>query len=1302
MMGVFATCDASSLVSPPGTEDIALEYLGDTVAAMGRLVAPDVEVQVGGKPLADPRLTYTSSDPSVLEITPDGQLYMRRLGTASLVISLRSSLLPSSAPSLTKQIQVVAESLSISATALNLGAVGASAVVAATAFDFNGFEIADPPIRWESSLPAAVAVTQRGIITAKGPGDAQVRAILGPDTAIVSVNVNQVLARYAMSHEDVTLEALGDTITISASGRDANGNPIPPSSQTAPVWTSRDPSAVDVSSSGKATARRNASTWIVAQRGVVADSVRFTVDQRAVRVVISAARFDIDALNGQLQLSAIGFDRNSNPDGNSLPSWSSLDPNTAQVHPTLGVVTGLAVGTAQIVAAIDGGADTVFVNVANAVAQLVLTPPTLTMTSVFDTAQLAVAAYNSRGSPVLTEVTWRSTDPAIVAIGPNSRIEARGVGTARIIASSGALADTTVVTVTNNPAIIDIAETDVSLSFVNQTASPTINIRNTRGDVLPRTAVTWRADDPAILAVSTTGFITALGVGTTTVRATAGSLGDSVRVTVTNNPTSIVVSAERDTVTAVGRTVLYSGEVRNAGNAVLVGYPISWRSTNTAIASVSSAGLVTALATGTTFIIGTAGPVADTITIVVRNPSVLWVDNAVIVVERFGTLSRPYANIQDAVAAADAGDTVFVRRGFGYSESIALNRRIVLMGDSAAFVSGGRNPALLPAIAHDSGAAGISATTTAQLVIRYFAMTHSLDGPAVNTSGADVRIDNFYINPGPSSVKIGRGILVRDAPTFAALADIVVRNVRGYGVRLERVTQGQVDRASVFGVDSISGTRGAGIDVYRGSMNDVRFAFVRETQGPAILLDSTSTGSVLDSDLAGRSILVRVRGVSGAITAVDRNRFDLSVAPGAADTRGSANDGRSGLEIVSSSNVQVRENTFTETGSAVMDGVRLIQAKGGGAFLGVTLFRNRFQGGRYSVRTERSSWTMTESASDGAAAGVFATDADTVQLLGDTVSATTGDACVSSTGNAARIDITGGVFSRCGTAGTTGGRAIAVSGSSSTTLTVRSATLGGPNQTAIDFSGRDLTARGNTIVGKGARTVTGFVAGGAIDAIASSTATIKGNTVTDYSGLTGLLIDAGTLALDSNIVARNRIGVHVANWFSASGIDNDFYDSELLAVQNGRAVTLTLSGNWWGDARGPRRAAAPAAAGDSVGALVATGTLGAAAANPGLVASGIRIVRGDGQTAARRAVLPLALTARVTDDAGRPVGGVPVTFTITSGGGSVSSGTVTTNASGLAEVTLTLGNGPGANTVRASFVGPGGATVAVTFTATGT
>ena len=1308
---VCATCDATSLVAPAGVEKVSLTHGGDTVLSVGRLVVPEVEVTVDGSPLAEPRLTYTSSNPEIVEITPEGQLYLRRLGTASITVALRSALMPAAPPSTSWNLHVVAESLSVSATTLSFSALGATAVIAASAFDFHGVELEDPPLRWESSRPEVVAVTQRGIVTAKAAGSSDIRAILGPDTATVSVSVTQVLARYELSHDDVTLEALGDTLRIAATARDANGGVIESSPTSAPVWTSRDPSAAEVNQSGKITARRNAATWIVAQRGTVADSVRVNVNQLAVRVVISSATgFGIDAVDGQITLTAQGFDRNNNPDGNSLPTWASLNPAGAQVDPLTGVVTGRSTGDHPIVAMVDNSGDTVIVNVNNPPASLVLTPATLAMTSVNDTAQLTVATYNSRGAPVTAEISWRSTDPAVVRTIAGSRVEARGVGTARVIASTVAridatteilLADTTVVTVTNDPAVISITDATLALTYVGRTASPITTIKNARGEALPRTAVTWRSDDPTIASVTADGLITALKVGVTNVRAFAGSVADTIRVTVTNDPYRILLSGQRDTITAIGRTIAYEAEVQNEGGAILDTYPVAWRTTVPAVATVSNAGVVTALQLGATMVIGEAGTVADTLIVVVRNPTILWVDNSVVAVERFGTLSRPYAKIQDAVAAADAGDTVIVRRGFGYSESLSLVRRITLLGDSAAYVSGGRNPSLLPSIAHDTGATGISATTTAQLVIRYLAVTHSLDGPAINTSGADVRIEHVHVNPAVGGIKVGRGILVRDAPTFAVIADVSVRNVRGYGVRLERVIQGQVDRAVVVGVDSVTGTRGAGVDVYRGSINEVRNSLVRETQGPGVLLDSTSTASVLDNDFAGRSILVRARGVSGAITVIERNRFDLTVLANAADTRSSANDGRSGLEIVSSSNVQVRQNTFLETGTSVMDAIRLISAKGGGAFLGVSLSRNRFTGGRYNVRSEKSSWTMSESRSDGAITPVFATDSDTLQLVSDTLVAATGDACVSSTGSAARVEIIGGLFTQCGNGAAVGGRAIRVAGASGVSLVVRGATMSGPNQTAVHFSGRDVTLRGNVISGRGTRTVGSFLADGAIDVAATTSATIVGNTVTDYGAQPGMSLTGGALVLDSNTVARNGTGVHLVNWTSASTSDNDIYDNELLGVRNSRSVGASFGGNWWGDSRGPRRSTVPAATGDSVSSFVNIGTVDVAPSNPGITAWAIRMIRGSGQTAVRRAVLPTAFTVRVVDDQGRPVAGVTVTFTVTENNGTLSNATAVTDASGLAETVLTLGSSAGPNTVRASITAPGSPTF-VTFTATGT
>ncbi len=72
---------------------------------------------------------------------------------------------------------------------------------------------------------------------------------------------------------------------------------------------------------------------------------------------------------------------------------------------------------------------------------------------------------------------------------------------------------------------------------------------------------------------------------------------------------------------------------------------------------------------------------------------------------------------------------------------------------------------------------------------------------------------------------------------------------------------------------------------------------------------------------------------------------------------------------------------------------------------------------------------------------------------------------------------------------------------------------------------------------------------------------------------------------------------------------------------------------------------------------------------------------------------------KVTDAGSNPVPGVPVTFLVTAGNGTLTATTVVTNAQGLASSLLTLGATPGSNIVTATATGLSGSPV--TFTATG-
>lgn len=90
-------------------------------------------------------------------------------------------------------------------------------------------------------------------------------------------------------------------------------------------------------------------------------------------------------------------------------------------------------------------------------------------------------------------------------------------------------------------------------------------------------------------------------------------------------------------------------------------------------------------------------------------------------------------------------------------------------------------------------------------------------------------------------------------------------------------------------------------------------------------------------------------------------------------------------------------------------------------------------------------------------------------------------------------------------------------------------------------------------------------------------------------------------------------------------------------------------------------------------------------------------VSGDGQEGTVGAALAKPFVVSVLDQNGSAFTGAVVTFSVTAGGGTLSSTTATTDANGRARSTLTLGSGPETNTVTATVAG----LEPVTFTAIG-
>ena len=138
-------------------------------------------------------------------------------------------------------------------------------------------------------------------------------------------------------------------------------------------------------------------------------------------------------------------------------------------------------------------------------------------------------------------------------------------------------------------------------------------------------------------------------------------------------------------------------------------------------------------------------------------------------------------------------------------------------------------------------------------------------------------------------------------------------------------------------------------------------------------------------------------------------------------------------------------------------------------------------------------------------------------------------------------------------------------------------------------------------------------------------------------------------------------------------------------------AVLSSSGAGSGVARGVRGSA-------RIVAQLLTGPADTGIVSVTLVAKTIAMQSGDGQRGIVRAALAQPVVVKVTASDGVGVAGVTVAFAVATGGGTVGSATVVTDAAGLASTTWTLGSSVGEQTATASAAGLAGSPV--TFRAT--
>ena len=381
--------------------------------------------------------------------------------------------------------------------------------------------------------------------------------------------------------------------------------------------------------------------------------------------------------------------------------WSSSDASIATVSAS-GLVTAISAGVAAIIVTRGTKIGRATLTVTDS------TPPPLTPVASV-TVSLPVSSLNPGGTTqaeattrdssnnILTDrpIVWSSSDVNVATISGSGMITARVDGVTDITAASEGKVGTASLSVTTSapPPPSPVASVSVSPETsslqIGATVQLSVTARDANNNVLTGRIVTASSANTAIATVNATLLVTAVSAGTTQITVVSEGKSAVATITVTAPAPIPVASVSISPATPslqVGAAVQLTATTRDASNNVLTGRVVTWASANSALASVSSTGRVTAVAAGTTQITATSEGKSASATVTITTPTPAAVASVSVALAN-GSLN-PGSTTQATATTRDANNNVLTGRAITWSSGNTAVATVSATGLVAAVAVG--------------------------------------------------------------------------------------------------------------------------------------------------------------------------------------------------------------------------------------------------------------------------------------------------------------------------------------------------------------------------------------------------------------------------------------------------------------------------------------------------------------------------------------------------------------------------------------------------------------------------------------
>lgn len=451
--------------------------------------------------------------------------------------------------------------------------------------------------------PDIVLADSSGNLRAIGSGTARVVAFMGKLSAVCTVTVEAPLQGISLS--DLEL----DCDHQRTYDLDMKLNPEDTTDEILPVYESDDTSVVVVDPAGGLHTINPGTAHITVTVGEFQQTCEVKVVSRLKALAFEQEKLSLDI--GTSRQLAVTLSPGNTTDEPVL-HFGSSDSSVVAVEQD-GTIKALSAGSAKItVSAGEISAQcTVSVQIPFEGVELVQHQLQLEKGS-SAVMEVRLLPENTTEIP---EITYGSSNPAVVSVDADGTVTALGIGNAVIYANAGSYSDSCNVQVTSALQSVSLDKADITLWSGESTV---LNVGYFPQDTTDDRTAVWTSSNPAVASVNN-GAVQAVSAGTCTITATVGGKSASciVRVATYVHVAAISLSESQITLNIVGESRQLSAAVLpiNATNPA-----VTYSSSNAKVASVSAAGLVTAVSGGTAVITATADGWTASCTVTVNLP----------------------------------------------------------------------------------------------------------------------------------------------------------------------------------------------------------------------------------------------------------------------------------------------------------------------------------------------------------------------------------------------------------------------------------------------------------------------------------------------------------------------------------------------------------------------------------------------------------------------------------------------------------------------------------------------------------